>query len=602
MNAIKNLKLTLKLVFAFLIVILIALAIGLVGINSMSTLSEEDEEMYLYNAKPMGMIAVMYDTLASQRICANNMVIFLTADPQFSQAESVSLKEKEDLFNTSFKEYKNYLSNSEEETLYRTIEKLYNNDFAKVKDDVRSAVTSGDTAAMATAIKNMDDLGSTISGYLDEAFALNDKLAFDKVEENKGLSVQRSVLLGVVMSVGVILAVLLAFFIASLVTKPLRRVLAATKQVGETGDLNFSNEMITAIQADSKYNDEFGQFALSFSIMMESLIEKTKTLEIVASGDLTPEVKLVSKKDTIGNALHMMLENLNNMFSKINESAEQVASGSMQIADGAQSLAQGSTEQASAVEQLSSSISAMTQKTKENAEMAGDAAELADTIKANAEKGSEQMSRMMQAVKEINEASQNISQVIKVIDSIAFQTNILALNAAVEAARAGQHGKGFAVVAEEVRNLAAKSASAAKNTNSMIADSMEKAQLGARIADETAASLNDIVSGINRSSEIVSEIAKSSNMQSESIHQINMGIDQVAQVVQQNSATAEESAAASKEMSNLSEDLNSLISKFVLRDAAPKQAYDHRPSLPPAHRLPNPSNYTHDDGVGYGKY
>jgi methyl-accepting chemotaxis protein len=197
--------------------------------------------------------------------------------------------------------------------------------------------------------------------------------------------------------------------------------------------------------------------------------------------------------------------------------------------------------------------------------MAGKAADLASTIKHNAEKGSRQMAEMMAAVKEINEAGQSISKVISVIDNIAFQTNILALNAAVEAARAGQHGKGFAVVAEEVRSLAAKSAEAAKETGGLIQNSVEKAELGARIADETAASLEEIVAGISESTTIVQTIAVSSEEQYQGISQINKGVEQVAQVVHQNSATAEESASASKEISDQSHMLEDLIMQFQLR-------------------------------------
>ncbi len=248
------------------------------------------------------------------------------------------------------------------------------------------------------------------------------------------------------------------------------------------------------------------------------------------------------------------------------ENIEQVSrsfiTGSSQIADGAQSLAQGSSQQAASVEQLSSSIAEIADKTKENAEMAGKAAALANTIKQNAEKGSAQMDDLTGAVREINTASQNISKVIKTIEDIAFQTNILALNASVEAARAGQHGKGFAVVAEEVRNLATKSSDAAKDTGALIANSVEKAELGARIADETSASLTEIVAGINESSLIVTEIAKSSEEQSLGIAQINKGIDQVAQVVQQNSATAEQSAAASEEMSSQANTLEELLLQY----------------------------------------
>ncbi len=368
----------------------------------------------------------------------------------------------------------------------------------------------------------------------------------------------------VISAVSIFAAVILAFAIMGSITKPVAKMQNMMQIVGNTGRMRFTDDEIAEIKsAISK--DEIGQSVATFSNMMDRLVYVAGELELVSQGDLTVSIKAIGEDDTISNAVIEMVDKLNNMFSEINQATLQVSSGSHQIAEGAQALASGSTEQAASIEELSSSISEVADKTNENATMAGKAAGLSISIKENAQKGTAQMDNMMKAVNEINEASQNIGKVIKVIDDIAFQTNILALNAAVEAARAGEAGKGFAVVADEVRNLAAKSAEAAKDTSGLIANSIEKAELGARIASETSASLSEIVSGINESAEIITNISETSNEQAVSVQQINTGIDQVAQVVQQNSATAEESAAASEELNSQSTLLSELVSQFKLK-------------------------------------
>ena len=259
-------------------------------------------------------------------------------------------------------------------------------------------------------------------------------------------------------------------------------------------------------------------------------------------------------------------ESLKKLLEEIDTSAEQVASGTRQVSDGSQEISQGATEQASAIEELTASVSSIAEQTRQNAISANKANELTMSSAAEAVKVNTQMQLMQQSMSEISEASQNISRIIKVIDDIAFQTNILALNAAVEAARAGAHGKGFAVVAEEVRNLAARSASAAKETTELIEGSITKTEAGTRIADETAKALANIVDGVNKAAHLVAQIAAASGEQAGAIAQVDRGIEQMSQVVQNNSATSEETAAAAQQLSSQAEMLKDLVGQFRLTD------------------------------------
>lgn len=284
----------------------------------------------------------------------------------------------------------------------------------------------------------------------------------------------------------------------------------------------------------------------------------------VLSGNITSKYNgdFLRLKDSINN----IVDSLNKLMREIHNASEQVASGTKQLSDGSQAISRGATEQASAIEELTATITQIATQTRQNAYSANKANELSESVRNGAAQGNEKMKNMQKAMEDINESSANISKIIRVIDDIAFQTNILALNAAVEAARAGIHGKGFAVVAEEVRNLASKSAQAAKETTSLIEVSIEKTGAGTIIANETAEALKNIVIGVEEAGQLIEQIATASNEQAIGIEQVNKGIEQLSKVVQTNSATVQEAAAANEELSSQAELLKGMVERFRLKE------------------------------------
>ncbi|MBF4693792.1 methyl-accepting chemotaxis protein [Fusibacter ferrireducens] len=361
------------------------------------------------------------------------------------------------------------------------------------------------------------------------------------------------------------------------------------------------------IRVKGDYKGDHAAIKNALNTTIDSLVsyinEIAHVLARMSDGDFTVNVRIDFKGDfiKIKMALETILESFNSVLGEIGIAAEQVNTGANQVSASSQSLSQGSTEQASAIEEITAAITQVAEQTKENAVSANKANDLSVTAKDGAIVGNSRMNEMITAMKDINDSSNNISKIIKVIDEIAFQTNILALNAAVEAARAGEHGKGFAVVAEEVRNLAARSANAAKETTDLIENSISKVTSGTEIANNTAVALNEIVEGVTKVAELVSNIANASNEQATAIAQINEGVNQVSDVTQNNTATAEESAAASEEMSAQAEMLRDMISKFILVGNKGQKKMKQVVSQEAPKILPKEKIINLDDGE-FGKY
>jgi len=563
----KNLKVSVKLITSFLIIAVLTAIVGVVGIYGMLQINTSFDEMYELQTVPMPELGKAIEMLQRQRAGMREMIIgAAVSDNEMIESARKNAEGYNETMQAALDSYYLTIRAPEALRLFDEARKLYEEQFRVGFMRIYSEAESGTSAdELYLILREYTEATNKIVENFDICFSMKIDVAANAAQSASDVA---DILLYIIIAVLVIAlagAVFLALYISGLISKPLVVLASFMKKAGTTGNIQMTPDEENKLNTLSVGKDEIAQTIADSTVFIKHVNYVANELKTIASGDLTTDVKLLSDDDTMGISLTNMIDNLNNMFNGIQTSTGQVSTGAKQVADGAQSLAQGSTEQASSIQELSSSITEIANKTKENAEIAGRTSTLSETIKQNALKGSAQMDDMISAVKEINDASQSISMIIKTIDDIAFQTNILALNAAVEAARAGQHGKGFAVVAEEVRNLASKSAEAAKDTGDMIQNSMEKAELGSQIAGGTAESLKEIVSGISESSELITEIAKASEEQSLGISQINIGIDQVAQVVQQNSATAEQSAAASEEMSSQSTMLEELISQFKLK-------------------------------------
>ena len=365
--------------------------------------------------------------------------------------------------------------------------------------------------------------------------------------------------------VGLLILIAISFFLIKRALNPLQGIALAGKAVAEG---NFD------VKVSYDRQDEIGDLAAAIQSVMqhvrEIISDLSDKLSELAKGNF--RVSLENTEQYPGayrpllNSLQEISNDLNKTMAEIKTSAREVNAGAEQVSSGAQGLSQGATEQASSIEELSATVNDISEhikKTAENTRLANTEAQNAGKEVSHSDK---QMQQMKAAMENINQKSGEISKIIKTIDDIAFQTNILALNAAIEAARAGVAGKGFAVVADEVGNLAQKSANAAKDTTMLIEETLQAVEQGTVLADSTAESLQRVVTGASKVTELVNQIAEASVEQSRAVEQVSTGIDQISSVVQSNTATAEESAAASEELSGQANILNELVERFQLKE------------------------------------
>ena len=447
-------------------------------------------------------------------------------------------------------------------------------------DLVKLGTEEGDMKAYALLHQSILPLMADEANVLRTIADEQQEISVQRDEESYGLYVFLEVLT-------VLLIVFTLIIVIVVMTKLMRAIMIPMNQIEDAAAALRHGDFSKEISYDSK--DEFGNVCRHLQDSFDELRRIIETIQVeveeVSKGNFAIEIqeKFPGETQAIQDSLEVLLLQMSHTFADIKAASEQIDCGSEQVAAGAQALAQGATEQASTIQELSARMDEISQKVTENANNAQTAGGLSTEAVQLADKTKEEMTDLMGSMHLISEKSNDIGKIVKVIEDIAFQTNILALNAAVEAARAGSAGKGFSVVADEVRSLAAKSAEAVKNTSSLIEDSIRAVQEGAQAAQNTKNSFQMLMDKMEEAVGLINNITDASTDQADAIREVTGGVDQIACVVQTNSATSEESAATSEELSSQATVLKKLIEGFQIAGSEkevisrePEQVYENK--------------------------
>jgi methyl-accepting chemotaxis protein len=617
----QNLKVAMKLLVGFGVVVAVILAISLVSIFNLRGIDESYSNAIVSHGMPLNPAINVVGDIQAMRSEVRGFALYTGNKAEVAKGRK-NLDKFTKEFEDSAKVFGKSIISPEVKAIFDEAMKQYNEIFKPGAYKMAEEAEKG--APREELMSKLADLREAAEKVTDNMQSATDVKAGqlrDASEECSKQSANVTTMMVVFLIIGIIIAVFFGVYISSLISKPLSTTVNMINEMSkghldmrlridrqdEIGIMaktmdSFADDLQNNVVGNMKkisdgnleINIELKDSRDEVSAALKNTVESLRSLIIddggkvllaAAGKDLSQRLTREYKGDyaKMKDNINTVVNNLDHAMGQVTDAVDQVRNASGEISGGAQSLAEGANEQASSLEEVSSSLEEMSSMTKQNADNSNQAKILATEAKAAANEGDSSMKKMAEAIREIKTSSDNTAKIIKSIDDIAFQTNLLALNAAVEAARAGEAGKGFAVVAEEVRNLAMRSADAAKNTANMIEESVKNADGGVKITEEVAKSLNQIVDRVGKVGDLIAEIAAASNEQALGIEQVNTAVAQMNQVTQQNAANSEESASAAEELSGQAAELANMVSEFKLSSggsAAPSQSQS-RHSLPP---------------------
>ncbi len=555
----KNLKIGKRLRISFIICVAIASFSGILGMYLFQKSDNEYSDALENYGFSQGMIGEFGMEL-NENISYTKDIVFLTEKSKLDDAYK-KLEDSKNLVDQLINKVNNMNMSNDSKKIFDNIKNELTS-YRSVRDKVvelgmvnnqREAYNLWINEAEPKVKKIVEDVSSIIKMNTEEGVTLSDKLT------SQGRIMMLIMIIAIVCGIGI--SIMFAKYIADGISKPLSEIEDVALKLAE-GDFN--------INMSYNSDDEIGSLMSSMNKMVSItngiILDTVRGLREIANGNfnISPTTEFVGVYKQIQDAIQIILEKLSETMTQIIGASDQVASASEQVALAAQSLSEGATEQASAIEEVAASLNEVSEQVIVNAKNAQESTVITEDTKKVILTGNEQMDKMIVAMKEISDTSRQIRNIIETINDIANETNLLSLNASIEAARAGEAGRGFTVVANEVRNLANGSAEAVQETSSLIENTIKSIENGTNVANITAETLISIVEKSENVTSLINTIAKSFEEQAVSVNEINKAIEQISGVVQANSATAEESAAASEEMTSQAFMLKELVKQFNL--------------------------------------